>query len=121
METGEEYAEYCATLNSIVKELGTTRGRKSRNGTFKGTIYTYQNQKVRLIYQDSGCGNDHYQIFINHDFWNALPEDVNPMLIFNGGWNFVYHYQDGSGKKILHQNIPGTWLSLFFTPDRLSG
>lgn len=64
-------------------------GAASKSRNFAGTIYTYTDDNVTFVYQNSDFGNDHYRLEISGDV--------------------VYHFQDSPDRQILLRHVPGSW------------
>lgn len=108
LRVNDEYLPYCKELNQIIRRWAMS-GTASRKQSFAGTIYTYEDDNVTFVYQDSDYGNDHYQLAISCDVWNSLPPDINPGAVIENGRIYVYHFQDSPDRQVLLHHIPGSW------------
>ena len=111
LKIGLEYAEYCALINTVIRETTITKGAWRPDKTWSGDVYVYQDANVKMSFRNSTYGNDHYLLEVHRSVWNDLPGSVNPFMINEGGpWNFVYHFQDG--RQVLLFHLPGQWFNV---------
>lgn len=88
LRVDDEYLPYCKELNQIIRRWALS-GTASKRPNFAGTIYTYADDDITFVYQDSDFGNDHYMI--------------------ENSKSLVYHFQDSPDRQVLLYHTPGPW------------
>ena len=102
--------EYFRFINAAILDYVTSRGVETK--TERGDEFVFKNRSVKLRYFKSFYENNSYQVKVHRSAWDDVPPNARH-LITEGGWNFVYHFQDSPDRKIVHCHVPGSWIDMF--------
>lgn len=107
-----EYEAYSDYVNGIVKRISTRYGTESRSDNPAGIRYYYADNYFKLIYLNSFYGNDNFQVHVSEDYWADIPTGINPMMVNEDGWNYVYQAISAKDRKVITFHIPGKWVEM---------